>query len=115
VPRTLHLCADPSVMDVPFFVMERAHGFVLREDWPSFLPDDAELRIRIAQSFLDVMVELHDLEPADVGLESLGRPEGFIERQLKNWAERWHRSATANEPAAERVFAWLGAQKLPPQ
>lgn len=115
VPRTLHLCADRSVMGVPFFVMERVHGFVLREAWPAFLPDDPLLRLQITQSFLSVMVELHALDPADVGLESLGRPEGFMERQLKSWAERWYTSATEKEPKAERVLAWLETQKTPPQ
>lgn len=115
VPRTLHLCTNLSVMGVPFFAMERAHGFVLREHWPSFLPDDPDLRFQIAQSFLQIMIDLHDVDPADVGLQSLGRPEGFIARQVKNWAERWRSSTTAEERVAERVFSWLEVQKLPAQ
>ena len=115
VPKTLALCTDPAVTDRPFFVMERARGFVLREEWPPFLPDDANLRQGLAESFLSAMVDLHTVDPDAVGLASLGRPEGFVERQLRGWAQRARDTAMGHEDTAEKVFTWLMAQRVPAQ
>lgn len=115
VPRTVALCTDPAVTDRPFFVMERARGFVLREEWPAFLPDDWALRSRIAESFLAAIVELHAVDPGAVGLESLGRPEGFMDRQLRGWAQRCRDSSVGDGEPADRVFEWLVSQRVPPQ
>lgn len=115
VPKPVTLCADPDVTDRPFFVMERARGFVLRDEWPPFLPDDAVLREHLAASFLSTVVELHSVDAAAVGLESLGRPDGFMERQVRGWAQRASDTAMGGADVAERVFAWLAAQRIPPQ
>jgi aminoglycoside phosphotransferase (APT) family kinase protein len=115
VPRTVALCTDGTVSDRAFFVMERAHGFVLREEWPAFLPDDTALRSQMAEGFLAAIIELHAVQPADVGLQSLGRPEGFMQRQVRDWAERSRNSAMGDQEAADRVFAWLATERVPGQ
>lgn len=115
VPRPVYLCTDPAVIGVPFFVMERVHGFVLRDRWPGFLPEDPGLRGRIAGSFLATVVDLHRLDAAEVGLDSLGRPEGFMDRQVRGWTGRWHDSALDADPNADAVLAWLSERHFPPQ
>ena len=115
VPRTLALCTNPLVTDRPFFVMERARGFVLREDWPTFLPPDPDLRRRLAESFLQAVVDLHAVDPGDVGLEELGRPEGFMARQVAGWTARCRDTLVDDGERPERVFSWLAAQEMPQQ
>ena len=115
VPRTVALCSDPLVSDRPFFVMERACGFVLREDWPAFLPPDSGLRRRMAQSFLQVALDLHGVDPIDVGLETIGRPEGFMSRQVAGWSARCRETLVDGDPRPGRVFSWLADQAIPPQ
>jgi aminoglycoside phosphotransferase (APT) family kinase protein len=115
VPKTLALCSNAKVSDRPFFVMERASGFVLRDEWPAFLSPDRELRRRMAESFLRVMAELHAVEPFDVGLEHLGRPEGFMARQVDGWRARCRDSLLDGDERPEQVFTWLAAQTVPAQ
>jgi aminoglycoside phosphotransferase (APT) family kinase protein len=115
VPKTFALCTDSRVSDRPFFVMERASGFVLRDEWPDFVPADAELRRRMAESFLQVVIDLHRVDPSAVGLESLGRPEGFMARQVAGWATRGRETLVDSDPRPERVFAWLADQSIPAQ
>jgi aminoglycoside phosphotransferase (APT) family kinase protein len=115
VPRTLALCTNPQVSDRPFFIMERAQGFVLRDDWPAFLPPDPELRRRMAESFLQMAADLHAVDPADVGLENLGRPEGFMSRQVAGWAARSRDTLLGADDRPEQIFAWLAVQEIPPQ
>ena len=113
VPKTLALCTDPFVSDRPFFVMERAHGYVLREDWPAFLPPDPRLRLRMAQSFLQMVIDLHAVDPIAVGLEGLGRPDGFMARQVDGWAARCRDTLVDGDERPERVFSWLATQEIP--
>jgi aminoglycoside phosphotransferase (APT) family kinase protein len=115
VPETFALCTEPRVSDRPFFVMERASGFVLRDEWPNFLPADAELRRRMAESFLQVVIDLHAVDPNDVGLERLGRPEDFMIRQVAGWATRCRETLVDSDPRPQRVFAWLADQSIPGQ
>jgi aminoglycoside phosphotransferase (APT) family kinase protein len=90
VPKAVLLCRDPDVIGVPFYLMDELDGRVLRT------PDDArQLPPRtleaIGDDLVDVLADLHDVVPADVGLGGLGRPTGYLERQL----DRWTRQLTA--------------------
>jgi aminoglycoside phosphotransferase (APT) family kinase protein len=90
-PRALAFCDDPSVMGKPFFVMERRHGSVIRDGWP--FPDE-ERRTVTATSLIDTLAELHLVDYEALGLDDLGRPEGFVERQVAGWTDRWQRAKT---------------------
>ena len=92
-PRAHHFCADASVMGKPFFVMERRRGHVVRRRWPEALSDPNAQR-RVAESLVDALADLHNVNPADAGLLDLGRPEGFVERQIAGWTKRWDAAAT---------------------
>jgi aminoglycoside phosphotransferase (APT) family kinase protein len=117
VPRIRHLCEDSSVIGAPFLVMERRYGEVLRQTWPVQLPDDPALRGQIADSLLQVIIELHAVDPARVGLTALGRPNGYMQRQVAGWQRRWRHAALRDVPAAAQVFDWLADRlaTLPPQ
>jgi aminoglycoside phosphotransferase (APT) family kinase protein len=114
-PAVFHLCRDESVLGRPFFVMERKRGFVIRNKWPTGLTDSTEIRRRISEEFIDLLVQLHQIDYAAIGLSDLGRPDGFVERQVRGWAERWEKSKTREVDAMDRLAAWLGAGLPEPQ
>src|SRR5689334_16673594 len=115
-PKVYLLCEDPSVLGVPFFVMERRHGLVLRGRGPAGVSVEPGFATRVSQGFMDCFVALHAVDLNTNGLMSLGKPEGFLERQVQGWTERWRRARTDDAPDIDRVIAWLGAslpQPLP--
>ena len=111
-PRSFLLCEDESVVGAAFHVMERRRGIVVWEDMPVEFADRPELNRRIGFALVEALAELHRVEPAAVGLETLGRPEGFIERQLAGWTRRWEAAEPDGEAAATMtpVLARLGAR-----
>ncbi len=105
-PRAYHYCADPEVLGKPFFVMERRHGHVIRSEWP---PSFAEPSVRrtAAANLVGGLARLHQVDPEAVGLGDLGRPDGFVSRQVDGWARRWEAAATRDVPemaGAERAL-----------
>src|SRR6202158_1273130 len=88
-PRSLLLCEDESIIGAVFIVEERRHGFVIRDDIPAEFACRPELNRHIGLGFVDTLADLHLVPPAEVGLDDLGRPEGYVERQLFGWVRRW--------------------------
>ena len=101
-PEVFLLCEDASVIGGPFFLMDRRRGIVIRESAPPEL-DPA----RVSEAFIDCLVRLHAIDVTQPGLSSLGRPEGFVERQVLGWADRWTRAKTGEYPEMSRVVRWL--------
>lgn len=102
-PRAYHFCEDADVMGKPFFVMERRHGSVIRDSWPSSILELDDARVTVARSLVDGLADLHAVDPASVDLDDLGRPEGFVERQIEGWARRWEAARTREVPAVDSV------------
>lgn len=111
-PRPVLLCTDESIIGAHFYVMERLRGVILRKDIPAAL-DLGPAQIReLCLSFVDRLVELHQVDYRACGLEDLGRPEGYARRQVEGWSERYANALTPDVPTWERVIAWL-REKLP--
>jgi aminoglycoside phosphotransferase (APT) family kinase protein len=91
------VAAGPSVIGAPFYVMAFTDGEVLRERARLESFDDASAA-RLASALVDVLVRLHSTDPASVGLGDLGRPEGFLERQLRRWARQLAASHSRDLP-----------------
>jgi aminoglycoside phosphotransferase (APT) family kinase protein len=102
-PQVLHLCEEPAIIGATFFLMERRRGFILRDAIP---PELNTTPAQISEQFTDCLARLHAI-PLTGGLDRLGKPEGFIERQVKGWADRWRRAQTAALPQMEDVIQWL--------
>jgi aminoglycoside phosphotransferase (APT) family kinase protein len=111
-PRAYLLCDDTSVVGSIFYVMERRHGVVVRSDEPDAL-QRPEVRRRVGGAVVDALADLHAIDLDAAGLSHLGKPAGFVERQVKGWTDRWHRSKTAELPEMEDLAKWLFA-RLPP-
>jgi aminoglycoside phosphotransferase (APT) family kinase protein len=99
-PRAYLLCDDPAVLGADFFVMERRHGEVVRGEIPVSMASHRDVGRRIGFALVDAMAELHALDPAAAGLGDLGKPAGFVERQVAGWAKRWELAKFDDSPEA---------------
>jgi len=111
-PRPLLFCDDPEVMDVPFYVMERRRGVILRQQLPPGQTIEPPTARRLSTALIDSLAYLHSLDYGAAGLGDLGKPEGYVTRQVTGWAERYDKARTDNLPAMDRVGRWL-AESLP--
>jgi aminoglycoside phosphotransferase (APT) family kinase protein len=103
-PRVFLLCEDPAVIGAVFFVMERRRGLVLRREIPAAYAGDPGFGGRVSEAFVDCLAALHAV---DVNRVMLGKPAGFLERQVKGWAERWQRAQTEALPQMDQLIRWL--------
>ena len=111
-PKPYALCEDQSVLGVVFFVMERRRGVILREKIPAGISRVANYPRIISEAFVQCLARLHAIDVVQTGLLALGRPEGFLERQVQGWADRWNRAKTEPVPEMNKVVHWL-AERLP--
>jgi aminoglycoside phosphotransferase (APT) family kinase protein len=108
-PEPYLVCDDPAVLGAPFYLMERRRGVVLDQAVPPELAGVPELGRRVAEGMVDTLVRLHAVDPRAAGLEALGRPEGFLERQAAGWIGRWEQAATEPIAQVEPLGRWLAA------
>jgi aminoglycoside phosphotransferase (APT) family kinase protein len=106
-PNVFHLCEDPAVLGSVFFLMERRHGLILRDEIPPQLAKMPNYAERASQGFVDCLIRLHAIDISRTGLIALGKPEGFLERQVQGWADRWKRATTDDMPKMDGVIRWL--------
>jgi aminoglycoside phosphotransferase (APT) family kinase protein len=112
VPQILARCDDPAVLGSDFYVMERLRGIILRRDLPSGIDLDEGGVRQLCCSFIDRLVELHQVDATRPALAALGKGEGYIARQVGGWSERWRKALTDDSDPLSDVLAWL-AQKQP--
>jgi len=103
VARPLALCEDASVNDAPFYVMAYAPGIVLADALPDGFAESEPERRRIGSALIDTLASLHAVDVRAVGLADFGRPDGYLERQVRRWAQQWERSKTAPLPAIDTL------------
>jgi aminoglycoside phosphotransferase (APT) family kinase protein len=113
-PRSFLLCTDHAVIGADFFVMERRHGIGLRTRIPEPFAHQPDVLRGVGEALIDDLAALHAVDPASVGLGELGKPEGYVERQLNGWTERWFNALTPDVGAAEPFLGWL-RQTMPAQ
>jgi aminoglycoside phosphotransferase (APT) family kinase protein len=111
VPRVYAVCDDPSYIGAPFYLMEYMRGDVVRADNKHFA-QTPELRRQVSEQMVDVLVDLQEVDWRAAGLEGFGRPDGYLERQLKRWTDQLERTIphTRPLPVMENVKEWLRAR-----
>ena len=110
-PRAFLYGDDPTIIGAPFFVMERRHGVVVRRTMPDVytaLPDAAR---RMSEALVDTLAAFHAVDYEALGLGDLGKPEGFVERQIEGWYRRWQSAKTADLADMDAVYVWLRANQ----
>jgi aminoglycoside phosphotransferase (APT) family kinase protein len=106
-PQVLLYCDDETVLGAPFYLMKPIHGVIIRRNPPASLEFRAETARRLSESFVDNLARLHSLDYQSIGLGDLGKPEGYLERQVRGWTERYYGSRTHEFPEVERIVSWM--------
>ncbi|MEV8342804.1 phosphotransferase family protein [Streptomyces niveus] len=107
VPEPLLLCEDPDVLGAPFYLMEYVRGTPYRTA-EQLAPLGPERTRAALLGLVDTLVELHAVDPSAVGLADFGRPEGFLDRQLRRWGKQLDASRNRNLPGIDTLHATLG-------
>ncbi len=113
-PAPLLHCEDEGVIGAPFYVMERVRGVILRGNQPppGLALDEARMRA-LSTMLVDSLAALHAVDIEATGLIALGKPEGYVERQVTGWTRRYFEAKTDELPEVEAAAAWLGRNRPP--
>lgn len=106
-PRAFLYCEDPDVIGADFFVMERRHGIVVRRSLPRVYASMPDAPRRMSEALVDALADFHAVDYEAVGLGQLGRPSGFVERQVEGWYKRWHKAKVEDLDEVDTVYHWL--------
>ena len=106
-PKPLIYCADENVIGSEFYLMERRNGLIIRGKSPEILENSPDLRKKVVESFIENLVDLHKLDYKKIGLETLGKPEGYAARQVTGWTKRYFNAKTDEHSELEKSIEWL--------
>ena len=106
-PHAYAFCDDHDVVGSDFVIMERRSGEVMRQVIPPSMAHHRDVARRMGLALVDAMAEMHLLDPTACGLGDLGRPDGFVERQVSGWKTRW--DLVRPDPDDARTSAEIGA------
>ncbi|MEW9898150.1 phosphotransferase family protein [Chitinivorax sp. PXF-14] len=111
VPDVVAFCEDQSVMGCDFYVMDRIKGIIPRQNLPKGLALNEEDTRKLCLNVIDKMIELHQVDYKQAGLDHLGKGEGYVARQIDGWSERFRQARTEDVGDFEAVMAWLKAKQ----
>ncbi|GAB2326039.1 phosphotransferase family protein [Streptomyces griseoincarnatus] len=109
VPRPVLLCEDEEVLGAPFYVMEYVEGTPYRTAGQLAPLGPGRTRTAVL-NLVDTLVDLHAVDPAEVGLADFGRPEGFLDRQLRRWGKQLDASRNRELAGIDELHAALGRE-----
>ncbi len=98
---------DQSIIGSSFFIMERKKGIVIRKHIPEQFLNKSDLGKKLSEEMVDRLVEFHNVDYKSLGLEGLGKPEGFIERQVEGWYNRWNKAKHEELKVMDDLYEWL--------
>ena len=107
-PRAFLFCDDTAVIGAEFFVMERRRGVVVRRRMPDAFAGLPDAGRHMSTALVDTLADFHAVDYAALGLADLGKPEGFIARQIEGWHRRWHAAKIEDLAEMDAVYRWLG-------
>ncbi|MEZ6033442.1 MAG: phosphotransferase family protein [Planctomycetaceae bacterium] len=110
-PRPELFCADEAVIGCPFYLMERRHGLILRKRLPEGITIDREMARCMSLSLIDNLAALHAIDYQTAGLSEMGKPEGYVQRQVSGWIKRYGHAQTTVVPAMDAVADWLSTHQ----
>ncbi|WP_248964099.1 phosphotransferase family protein [Sphaerisporangium perillae] len=101
-----------DLLGVPFYVMEKVAGHIIRDRLPEGYAETDREKVALVDALVDVLADLHSVDPEAVGLGDYGRPAGFLERQIRRWTGQWERSKTREVKAVDALGRLL-ARRMP--
>ncbi|GAB3947380.1 phosphotransferase family protein [Spirosoma harenae] len=114
IPEPIVYCESPDVLGAPFYIMKRVTGIVLRATMAPTLQIAPERMRQLSEVLVDNLVAIHGLDIHTTGLIQLGKPEGYVRRQVEGWSGRYQNAETDTVPAMDYVGEWL-QQHYPPE
>lgn len=113
VPEPILFCEAEDVIGAKFYLMKRVQGVILRNRVPKGMTIDAQTFHQLSRSAIDQLVQLHQLDVQKTGLHQLGKPEGYVQRQVEGWTKRYFNAQTDDIAAMNETAEWM--QKNIPQ
>ncbi len=107
-PKPFFYCADENVIGSEFYLMERRRGLIIRGKSPQSLENSKDLQRKVCENFVENLVALHAIDYKKIGLENLGKPEGYARRQVEGWTKRYFNAKTDENFELEKAIEWLG-------
>ena len=116
-PKSLYFCDEETIIGTKFHIIERRNGFVIRKQFEPYISPLKENLRKISFKIIDVLSDLHKINPDEVGLGDLGKPDGFVLRQLNGWEERWKKSTEETDLNSkfEKLISYLRSTLPQPQ
>ena len=109
-PRAFLFCDDHAIAGADFFVMEHRPGVVIRGEIPAALTAHADVARRMSFALIDAIAELHGLDPKDADVADIGKPIGFVARQVSGWRKRWELAEARSSKDARGEMTAIGAR-----
>ena len=106
-PKTYFYCDDLNIIGAPFFVMERRYGIVVRKKFPKVFTKISHAPKLMSEALIDALVDLHSVDFEKIGLSGLGKPDGFLQRQVDGWHKRWHAAKHEEVQDMDDLYLWL--------
>lgn len=113
VPKIVLTEPGADLLGVPFYVMEKVPGHIIRDELPDGYAQTPAEKLALSDALVDVLADLHAVDPEAIGLGDYGRPHGYLERQLRRWNGQWEKSKTHEVAAVDELGAQLA--KLQPE
>lgn len=111
-PKPLAYTEDTSIIGAPFFIMEKLSGIILRKDLPKGLSFSKEQAKKLCMTLIDLQADIHAIEVKKAGLDFIGKPAGYVQRQVEGWTHRYRKARTKDAPDCETIMTWL-KDKMP--
>jgi len=111
VPQAFAYCEDEQILGRPFYIMEKVDGEIITYNRAQELNTAPADFGKISNSWLETFVELHLTDYKSCSLEDLGRPEGYVQRQVSNWGKQYIKAKTQEVPEATMVMEWMDANQ----
>jgi aminoglycoside phosphotransferase (APT) family kinase protein len=107
VPKIVLTEPGADLLGVPFYVMEKVPGHIIRDELPDGYAQTPAEKLALTDALVDVLADLHAVDPEAIGLGDYGRPHGYLERQLRRWNGQWEKSKTHEVAAVDELGAQL--------
>lgn len=106
-PKPLLYCQDAQITGMPFYIMEKIEGIILRAPHAAQLNIDAKTFRQLSEQWVTELAVLHQIDIQKTGLAALGKPEGYTQRQVKGWIERYYNAETQEIAEMNLIAEWM--------